>query len=591
MRTTTTILGEKARKAVLRGVTAVYEPTHRTFGPQGKNALLYRTFNRGSRITNDGFTVAEVQEPKDPFARLAATTFKEACKKTNEKVGDGTTGTAILGGVLYQTVYNLLGEGASYTSKNVGETGVMSIRRKILESAERVKKAIQERATKIDSLQDLEKIAIVSVEDVELGKTIARVAYDIGVDGFIDVVEGFKGEVEVEVIKGQRFPAKIGAKAFVNNPARYEMVVQDCPVLLTNHSLDNAGDYANTLAEIRKASSKIVIIAPSFSQNTLIDFVQATKNGYFIFPVAVPSLRTEVFEDLAIYFDAKFIDKNKGQNLRSVTPQSLGFVEKLVVKDTEAKEDAVATGGRGSFEKDMSVEVKTKKKVKRGQEEIEKEEKTHEVKFTSPIAHRIEVLKGQLAETQDPKFKALMERRIANMASAVGIIRVGDTTQASSLYRKLKIEDAVYACKAALRGGYVRGAGVFLKEIADTLEDDDILKKALMAPYEQIQASLGGDTEHPIAIGEDIIDPAEAIYYAVDHATSVVASLATVDSITVEQDDPIHGEGEFAIADALRELVINDRIHKGQITENEREMERDRMGGLTDDEFIKLDRG
>ncbi len=257
-----------------------------------------------------------------------------------------------------------------------------------------------------------------------------------------------------------------------------------------------------------------------------------------------------------------------------------------MVKDTEAKDDAVATGGRGAIEKEMEIEVKTKRKVRRGKEEIEKEEKTHEIKFTSPVSHRIEVLKGQLEETRDEKFKELMRRRIANMASAVAIIRVGDSTQASSLYRKLKIEDGVYACKAALRGGYVKGAGLCLKDIADSLPDDDILKSVLCAPHEQIKASIGD-----VAIPGNVIDPAEAILYAVEHATSVVANLATVDSITVEEQDPIHGEGEFAIARALNELAISDKIHKGQLKENEREIERDRMGGMETEDFLSLDNG
>jgi hypothetical protein len=173
------------------------------------------------------------------------------------------------------------------------------------------------------------------------------------------------------------------------------------------------------------------------------------------------------------------------------------------------------------------------------------------------------------------------------MASAVGVIRVGDTTQASSLYRKLKIEDAVYACKAALRGGYVKGGGLCLKELAETLEEDDILRPALLAPYEQIQSSVDGGVE----IGEEIIDPAEAIYWALDHAANVVANLATVEIITPELEDPIHGEGELAIARALNEFVLTDRINKGQLKEAEREMELDRMNGLTVDETINLDNG
>src|SRR3990167_10586471 len=130
MRSTQTLLGKKARKAILDGVNAIYEPVSRTFGPEGKNALLYRTFNRGSRITNDGVTVSECQEPKNIFVRLASQAFKEASKKTNEKTGDGTTLTAILGGVLFNSVYKLLEQGETHIGIREYGTGVISLKRK-----------------------------------------------------------------------------------------------------------------------------------------------------------------------------------------------------------------------------------------------------------------------------------------------------------------------------------------------------------------------------------------------------------------------------------------------------------------------------
>lgn len=564
MRATHTLLDEKARKAVRDGVNAIYEPVRRTFGPQGKNALLYRTWGRGPRITNDGYTVAECQEPKDIFIRLAAQVFKESCKRTNEKVGDGTTGTAIIGGKLFNEAYSLLSENSSsLTAKDTSKIGVMTLRKNILESAERVKQAIKDSAKKVESLEDLEKIAIISVEDPELGKVIAKMAFEVGVDGFIDTVEGYKGGVETEIIRGMRFPAKVAAKAFVNNPNRYEMIAEDCSVFITNHAFDNIADIKFLKKLNGDGISKIIIIAPSFSENVLINMLNASKGNYLIFPVKVPSLRTEQFEDIATYSGATFFDKTKGKNLSHVQVGDLGFLEKLIVKETESKEDAVATGGRGT------------------QNQLQAE------KISNAVADRIEVLKGQLVETKQEQYKILLQRRIASMASAVGVIRVGDSTQASALYRKLKIEDGVYACKAALRGGYVKGGGLCLKEIADTLPDDDILKSTLIEPYNQIQASVDGG----IVIGPDIIDPAEAIYYAVEHAVGVVAHLITVDMITPEAEDMVTGEGDVLIARALGEVSIALKRHFGQLKENEEEMARDSLKGFTPEEVIDLDRG
>lgn len=558
---TKTLLGEKARKAILDGVNAIYEPVRLTLGPQAKKALLYRTFNRGSRIVDDGKTIADCQEPRDPAVRLAAEAFKEACKKTDLIVGDGTTATTVIAGHLYNDVHRILSTSVSdFVQKkqsNEGKAGVMTIRKMILDSAKKVKDEIRATAKKIETIEELEKIATVSLGDAELGKVVAKMAWEVGLDGFIDVVEGFKGEIETEVINGFRFAAKVPGKAFVNNPNRYEMVLNDYHVLVTNHALDNASDIARTLQTLNAGTSKIAILAPSFSENVLVQMVQAIKQGFFVFPVHVPSLRTEQFEDFAVYTDSKFIDKAKGMSLRNVTFKDLGMFEKLVVKDTEAREDAIVTGGRGAILQTNGTEI------------------------DSPVKKRIDVLKGQLAETKQDNFKKLLERRIASMASSVGIIRVGDTTQASSLFLKLKIEDAVYACKAALRGGYVRGGGLCLKEIAENiLYENDILRDSLIAPYNQIQSSVDGGVE----IGDDIIDPADAMYYAVEHATGVVANLATVEIITPEGDEMAHGEGELAIARAINEFVLADKIHKGQITESESLMERDRLNGHTIDE-------
>lgn len=552
---THTIIGSKAREAILAGVNAIYEPVRRTLGPEPRKALLYRTYNRGSRIVDDGYTVAEVQEPKNIHVRLVATAVKEGCKRTNEKVGDGTATTGVILGALYNEIHPILEEGkTNFTAKQSSKVSPSVLRKKILASAEVVKEAILKTAIKIESLEDLEKVAIISVGDEKIGKILAKMAWEVGVDGFIDTVEGYKGEIETEVIKGFRFPAKIPAKAFVNNPSRFEMVIKDSNVLLTNLALDNAGAVAKTFGRLNDSGiSKLIVIAPSFSDDVLINMVNATKAGFFMHPVAVPSLRTEQFEDLAIYLDAVFIDKGKGKTLQAVNPIDLGFLGKLVVKDTEAKEDAIATEGLGA----------------------------------DKIKGRVETLKGQLAELKEENFKKLMERRIASISSAVGIVRVGGSTQASTLDLKMKIEDAVYACKSALRGGYVKGGGLCLKEIAESLPEGDVLYKALLAPYNQIQASVDGGIE----IGPDVIDPAEAEYYAVEHATQVVANLITVDTITPEVEPVSEGDGLLVLARALNEFVISNKIHLGQLRESEREQAIDAMGGLYAEEKISLDQG
>ena len=572
---TKTITGAKARRAVLEGVNAVYDPVKRTLGPHGKSALVPRTLNRGQIITDDGVTVAEWQNPKDPHIRLAAETFKEICKRTVDKVGDGTTTTAVIGGYLYNSIYKTLSDGErgmEFTANGVQHKSVVDIRRSILASAEKVKDAVLARNHTVETLEQLERVSIVSVKDDKLGKLVAGMTWDVGVDGFIDVTEGYRGHIETEVVKGMRFPSKVAAKAFVTNPARFEMVAKDCAVLITNYALDAGSRIAAVLSALNQHIGKVIVIAPSFADNVLVGMTEACKAGYFIYPVAAPGLRTEQFEDLAIYCGAKFFDKNKGIKLENCKKEDLGFIEKIVVKDSDNRDEAVVLGGAGT-----RVRVLSKM-----------EGEKNDIVATSAVAERIEMLKGQLAEQKQEIYKKLFERRIASMSSGVGVIRVGGSTDAEIRFQMKKIEDCVFASRAALRGGYVKGGGLCLKEIADeVLEEGDVLREAISYPHTLIAQTLPKDS----VIGEEVVDPAEAVFWAVEHAAQVVAQLITVDVITAEIDPAMEGDATLEVARMLSEVVISTKRYLGLIRENEEEMERDRLNGLTVDEKIMLDNG
>lgn len=548
----------EAREKILRGVNAVYNPTKLTLGPESGSALMYRTYARGPRIVDDGKTIADVIEPKDECERLAAQAFRETASMTNQRAGDGTTTTMVIAGKLINEILSRLSEG----SQSYAGSGKLSVRktcRDLLALSKTIQEKVKERAKKIETLEELEKISMISLGNEVVGKIVAKVVWDVGVDGFIDVVDGYKGELETEVIKGARFAAKPGAKAFVNNPKRFEMLVQDCPVFLTNYKFDNAEQARVVFSGLLKKNAKLCILAPDFSEQVLISMVQTTKQGVFMFPVKVPSLRTEQFEDLAVYFDAKFIDKAQGMKLEAVDDTCLGFVEKLVVKDTENREDAVALGGRGSVEGKMRIADK-------------------EYGVSSKVAERIKMLKDQIVEERIDTHKKLLERRIASLASAVGVIRVGASTTAESLPLKLKIEDAQYACKSALEEGYVKGGGLCLKEIAlelttgdENTETELCLIKALNAPYEQIQENNEGLLE----IGDEVIDPAKVVRMAVEHALSVAANLITVKIIIPETADRTDYEGQALIAQALRMVAALFAKREGIKAENAMEMERD----------------
>ena len=540
---------------IKKGVDAIVKPVSSTFGPEAGGTLMYRTYNRGPRLADDGFYTAEVIVPKDPHTRLVAEFFKEAIQKTNRKVGDGTTGTAIVAGALFNYLYNKLTkkvQGFNIKESNK-ELGVMAMKREILAEAKLVKDKIKDSSKPVKDLKELEKISAISLgETNELSKTVAKLAWDVGTEGFIDVVEGYKGEVEVERVEGMRFKAKVADKAFLNKKEQFKMEVENCPVFITNHKLDNILQVDAIIQGFK--SPKMIFIAPDFSTLVLKNIAASFETGLQYWPIKVPSLRTEQLEDMAIFMGAKLVDKNKGMELRGLDSSYLGHVSKMIVSDVEVGDDTIVIGGAGEK--------------------------------TSAVKDRIKTLKGQLVETKEPQFKMLMERRIASLASAGGTIRVGSPTDAESLPLKLKVEDVVGACRAALRSGYVKGGGLCLKEIGDKLPDGHILKEALLAPYEQIQANTGG-----IAINKDIIDPADAIYYAVEHATSVVASLITIKTLVVEEPEIEQGEATMEMAKQIQKAVYYWAKEKNILSENEKIANEDAMGGLNFEEKYSLDQG
>jgi len=554
----------EAQKSVLNGVMKVYNTVKLTLGPDGVNALLPRTYNRGPRITNDGVTISENINLKDPYERLAAEAFKEASKKTNELAGDGTTGTAVIGGHLIQSIFKNKSEVASLGTNNE-KASARVMRKQMKDSKEIVIAKIKESSKIVKTLEDLEKIAVVSIgkEDEEVAKKVAKLVWDIArdsegnfVDSHIDVVEGYKSEVEIEKIEGMKFPAK-AITGFLTNPERFEMVAEDVPVFITNYKLDNLGEFLEAFKPL--AQTKLVLFSPEFSNQVLISIADASKKGVFFYPVKCPSLRTEQLEDLAAYTGAIVIDKESGRKLKSICKDDLGFAAKIVVKDTENREDAVLLGGRGI--KQICIE----------------NQKTR-------IQNRIETLKGQLKEARDEFVRISLERRIANLSSAVGVIRVGASTSKEGLYLKLKIEDGQYACKSALQEGYVKGGGLCLKEIAESLPEDDILRESLLAPYNQIQENSG-----ILDIGEDIIDPTKVVRLEVEHAVGVAATMITIGINMPDIPEIEPGEGYALIAKAINRYAYYFVKQQGLIKSSEDEMERDRNAQF--ENILNSDRG
>lgn len=560
-KTSEPISGIHARRKILSGINKVFNVVKLTLGPEGRNAILPRTFNRGPRVTNDGVTISENIRLKDEYEAIAADAFKEGSKKTNEFVGDGTTTTCVIGGTLINQIFGELSKedvpSASVSGAKFTKKGVRAIRQEMKEAKELVIKEIKERTKPIKTLADLEKIAIVSIgkEDEETAKVVAKTVWETGRDdagnfvkNHIDVVEGYKQEIETDVVDGMKFPSKVAHGAFLNNRAHFEMVAEDVHVLITNYKLDNQFELVEVLNRLKV--TKIALFSPDFSLGVIQTLIATTKNGLYCYPVKCPSLRTEQLEDLAAYTNATVIDKDTGRKLFSTVAEDLGFAEKIIVKDVENKEDATLYGGKGE-------------KLKLG--------------TGTRITKRIEELTGQMKEARNDLTRMSLEKRIANLSSAIGVIRVGATSSAEGLYLKLKIEDGVFACKAALEEGYVEGGGLCLKKIAEKLPGN-ILTEALKSPYEQIQKNAGGSLD----IGKEIIDPAKVVRLEVEHGVSVASMIITTDILIPEAREKTPAEGYETIAKSIGTYALYWAKHNGLINQSEDMAEEDRNRAFED---------
>ncbi len=493
--------GKEAKEKILSAVSKVSDIVGKTLGPGGKNVLVQQDF-RGQRVTNDGVTIADSLVLQDETEQLIARTFVEAAKKTNDKAGDGTSTSIVLARALIEKVLKENDEDL------VGSEGsnVMELKRQIDKEKDLIVEEIKKRSEKIKTKEDLIKIASVSLEDEGLGKKVAELVWEVGKDGFVGVEEGFKNEIETESIIGMKFNGKYIDERLSTNNHKEAIYEGEVPVLVTNHhlTLEDWNTIKALLEDLVKKQNKgaMVIFAEKYDadlQNMILK--QSLQTPVKVLAVKSPSLVTGEFEDLAIYTDSIFVDKNQNMKFADTKTTHLGKAQRVVVDDDQT----ILVGGGGS-----------EKSVK----------------------DRIKFLKGEAEAEKDLMFKRKVERRIANMASGVGNIKVGATTQAEQRYLKLKLEDAVFASKSALDEGFVEGGGKVLKSIGETLTGLSVLKEMTHAPYDQIQENYG----KKLTIPSNVIDPAKVTRTAVENACSIAGMLITTHAIVAERREKRESE-------------------------------------------------
>lgn len=498
--------GADARKAVFRGAVEAGDYAGITLGPMGLNGVI-QTAYRAPRVTNDGVTVLRNLVLDDPTEDLGCQMVVEASMKTNERVGDATTTTAVMDSKIVKDVAALIEKDETGHDEIVegmsARVDIVKISTDIMEAQQEVIKKIGEAARPLKK-GELRKVIATSLskaypQHVDL---ITEVVDKVGKDGYIAVEENFttKYGIDYEIHTGMRFMGSYAHAAMTAEeltPAgvkfnkRKEALMSDVDVFVTNHRIESLNLIANLAKELReKGKRKIVIIAPGYDKTftnkvsmAIISFLQGTGDAIRILAIKAPTLTTEQFMDVAAYMGANLVNKDMGHNLEKAGFADCGHAQRVIVDEDYSLFD----GGSGK------------------------------------VADRIKQLKVDIEAEKDPSFKEQAKRRLGTLQSGFALIRVGASTEEEKTRIKDKFEDAIHSGQLALtEDGVVKGGGSVLCDIADGMKGH-IVEGALREPYARICQNAG----KKIKVGPDVLDAAKSLKMAVENAFSSAAQIIT----------------------------------------------------------------
>lgn len=475
----------EVREKVLEGVKKMSDLVGLTLGPSGRSILIERGAGE-PLIIDDGRRAAENMKLEDPIEHLATRVAYQVTRKTDEKVGDGTTTSMVLTHAILKDVHeNEIGSGAGI-SFNVSE-----IDKRIKADKDVVIKELDKIAKQIKTEKDLINVATVAVGDDKLGEIIGKMYWELGKDGHIALEFNFLSEeIDTEIVKGYRFSGGYAANWMLTDVMRKTCELKEINTLVTNTKLT---DFSTEVAPVinmlaNNGKRGLLIIAPKFSDDILRNvFSVATRKTqpFIVVCVRAPGRGEEAYKDMAIFTGGKLFLEKEG--VVNVMMEDLGYVGKAdITEDT-----CILMEGKG---KDEAL----KKRIK----EVEAEAKNEHL----------------------PQFKQDRLERMSALSGGVGLIKIGAPTDEERNWLKHKIEDAKYATKQAFQGGIVKGGGLTLKEISEKLPDTNILKRAILAPYERLRENAGGDFK----VGKDVFDPVAVEKTAIENATSAVSKLIRI---------------------------------------------------------------
>ena len=524
----TLVFNEVARKGLEAGVNKLADVVKVTLGPKGRNVVLEKKWGAPT-ITNDGVTIAKEVDLEDPYENMGAQLAKEVASKTNDVAGDGTTTATVLA----QAMVN---EGMKAVATGVNP---MEVKRGMLEASKSVTDFIAGFSKSIGGKDEIAQVASISAADTEIGETIAGAMDKVGKDGVITVEEGQTFGMELEFTDGMQFDKGFISPYFVTDADRQEAVLENPYILIVNSKITAVNDLLPLLEKVMNSGKPLLILAEDVEGEALATLVVNNLRGTFkSVAVKAPGFgerRKAMLQDIAILTGGEVISEELGLKTENTTVDMLGEAARVVVK----KDATTIVDGKGK---------------------------------KADVDGRVKQIQAEIDESDSDWDKEKLQERLAKLSGGVAVVKVGAATEVELKEKKMRIEDALAATRAAVEEGIVAGGGVTLIRAQDSIDKisggsegevvgRNIVKKALEAPLRQIAINAGyeggvmvekvksekgnvglnaatGDTTD--LVKEGVIDPAKVTRSTVQNATSIASLVLTTEALVAEEpeDEP-----------------------------------------------------
>ena len=520
--------GEEARKALEVGVNTLADTVKVTLGPKGRNVVLDKKFG-APLITNDGVTIAKEIELPDPFENMGAQLVREVSTKTNDVAGDGTTTATLLAQAMIREGLKNLAAGANPIVMKKG----------MAKAVETAVEAIKANSQKVNGTDDIARVGTVSSGDEFIGKLIAEAMEKVSADGVITIEESKTAETYSEVVEGMMFDRGYITPYMVTDTEKMEAVVDDAYILITDKKISVISDILPILEQLVQSGKKLVIIAEDVEGEALstliVNRLRGTLNVVCVKAPGFGDRRKEMLQDIAILTGGQVISEELGYELKSATVDMLGRARQVKV----TKENTTIVDGSGDKQ---------------------------------AIKDRVSQIRAQIAVTTSDYDKEKLQERLAKLAGGVAVIKVGAATETEMKEKKLRIEDALNATRAAVEEGIVAGGGTAyvnavpaVEKLIGKVEGDEktgvkIIVNALQEPVRQIAKNAGVDGSVVLEkikssrkvgygfdaykevycdmIGAGIVDPAKVTRSALENAASVSAMVLTTEALVADKPEP-----------------------------------------------------